>query len=150
MMIDCLIVTSITIIISEETTSTNISFGFLLLFLLFLSGGFSNSGASSSSGSRGGTAGGEGSVEDDLGNVGRSKSLVEETRPVGSNGDVGGGQDGGDLIGSDGNLLIAENESGKSASQLGGLICCDGFDPIRLNKNNDIKNEYKVGMKQVE
>merc|ERR1719195_53308 len=87
-----------------------------LLLLLLLLGGLS-------SGSRGSTAGGSGAdsrahVGDQGLQVGRLEGLGEEARPVGLNIDTGSLEDGGDLLGGDGNIVVSEDEGGVDAGEL--------------------------------
>merc|ERR1719400_1638891 len=86
-----------------------------LLLLLLLLGGLSSS--------RGGTSGGSSAdsrahVGDQGLKVGGLESLGEEAGPVGLNIDTSSLEDGGDLLGGDGNIVISEDEGGVDAGEL--------------------------------
>merc|ERR1719192_704046 len=82
-----------------------------LLLLLLLLGGLSSRsrGSAASSGS---SADSRAHVGDQGLQVSRLEGLREEARPVGLNIDTSSLQDGGDLLGGDGNIVIGEDEGG--------------------------------------
>merc|ERR1719336_3535735 len=87
-----------------------------LLLLLLLLGGLSSR-------SRGSTSGGSGTdsgahVGDQGLKVGGLEGLGEEAGPVGLNIDTSSLEDGGDLLGGDGNIVIGEDEGGVDAGEL--------------------------------
>merc|ERR1719220_3111754 len=94
-----------------------------LLLLLLLLGGLSSRSRGSTASSRGATSGGSSTdsgahVGDQGLKVGGLESLGEETRPVGLNIDTSSLEDGGDLLGGDGNIVIGEDEGGVDAGKL--------------------------------
>merc|ERR1719348_1694321 len=92
----------------------------LVLFILLLLGG------GSTSGGRGGahTASDDG---DQRLQVGRLRSLGKESGPVGLNLDTGGLDDGGQLLGRDGDIVVGEDEGGVGAGKLRGGHCASFF-----------------------
>merc|ERR1719394_658563 len=94
-----------------------------LLLLLLLLGGLSSGSRGSTASSRGATSGGSGAdsrahVGDQGLQVGGLESLGEEAGPVGLNIDTSSLEDGGDLLGGDGNIVIGEDEGGVDAGEL--------------------------------
>merc|ERR1719348_2095670 len=96
---------------------------FLLLWFLLLG---SSSGSSLGGGSGSSTTGG-GSSSDSRSNLGDQllevtalKGLGEEARPVGFELDSSSLEDGGDLLGCDGDVIVGENEGGVDAGEFSG------------------------------
>merc|ERR1719234_2054495 len=94
-----------------------------LLLLLLLLGGLSSGSRCSTTSSRGGTSSGSSAntrpnVDDQGLGVSRLQSLGEETGPVGLNINTSSLEDGGDLLRSDGNIVVGEDEGGVDASKL--------------------------------
>merc|ERR1719195_780358 len=87
----------------------------LLLLLLLLGGLSSRSRGSTSSRS---SADSRAHVGDQGLQVGGLESLGEEAGPVGLNIDTSSLEDGGDLLGGDGNIVIGEDEGGVDAGEL--------------------------------
>merc|ERR1719150_2424761 len=88
-----------------------------------LLGGLSSRSRGSTASSWSTTSGGSGAdsrahVGDQGLQVGRLEGLGEETRPVGLNIDTSSLEDGGDLLGGDGNIVIGEDEGGVDAGEL--------------------------------
>merc|ERR1719180_304652 len=86
-----------------------------LLLLLLLLGGLSSGSGCSATGSRGGTSSGSSSntgpnVGDQGLEVSRLQGLGEEARPVGLDINTSSLEDGGDLLRSDGNIVVGEDE----------------------------------------
>ncbi|GMR52802.1 hypothetical protein PMAYCL1PPCAC_22997, partial [Pristionchus mayeri] len=82
------------------------------------SGGRGVSRGSSSGGSGGTTSDSGRDRGDEVGDVDSLEGLGEESRPERLNGDVGGLQEGGDLVSGDGDLVVLEDEGGVDASLL--------------------------------
>merc|ERR1719150_1821689 len=94
-----------------------------LLLLLLLLGGLSSRSRGSTASSRSATSGGgsadSGAHVGDQGlQVSGLESLGEEAGPVGLNIDTSSLEDGGDLLGGDGNIVVSEDEGGVDASEL--------------------------------
>merc|ERR1719234_1290446 len=92
-----------------------------LLLLLLLLGGLSSGSRCSTTSSGGSTSSGSSAntgpkVGDQGLEVGRLQSLGEEAGPVGLN--INSLEDGGDLLRSDGDVIVGEDEGGVDASKL--------------------------------
>merc|ERR1719278_2576759 len=91
-----------------------------LLLLLLLLGGLSSGSRGCTASSRGATSGGSGAgsrthVGDQGLQVSGLESLREEAGPVGLNIDTSSLEDGADLLGGDGNIVVSEDEGGVNA-----------------------------------
>merc|ERR1719192_2471112 len=94
-----------------------------LLLLLLLLGSLSSGSRGSTASSRGATSSGSGTdsgahVGDQGFQVGGLEGLGEKAGPVGLNIDTSSLEDGGDLLGGDGNIVIGEDEGGVDAGEL--------------------------------
>merc|ERR1719400_859380 len=103
-----------------EKSESHVVIGFFLrLFLLFFFGSLLSSGSSWSSTtctcSRGGTDS-RSNVGDEILDVDGLEALGKKTRPERLHGDVGGLQDGRDLLGGDGNIIVGEDQGGIDTS----------------------------------
>lgn len=98
--------------------TVNSTYGFFLLFLLLLLSGGGASSGSSASGSGGGTDT-RSDVGDELLDVAALESLGEEAGPEGLDFDLGGLQDGLNLLGRDGDIVVGEDKGGVDASEFG-------------------------------
>merc|ERR1719150_198615 len=107
-----------------EQSKAHVIVLFLGLFLLLLLlGGLSSRSRGSTASSKGATSGGSSTdsrahVGDQSLKVGRLEGLGEEAGPVGLNIDTSSLEDGGDLLGGDGNIVISEDEGGVDAGEL--------------------------------
>merc|ERR1719411_2584533 len=109
-----------------EETESHVVIGlllglFLLLLLLFLSSG---GGTTSSWGSSGGgsSASSGSNAGDELLDVAAGQSLGEKAGPEGFDGDLGGLQDRVDLLTSDVDVVIGEDEGGVDAGEFRGVV----------------------------
>merc|ERR1719150_1804781 len=107
-----------------EQSESHVIVLFLGLFLLLLLlGGLSSRSRGSTASSRSATSGGSSTnsrahVGDQGLQVGGLESLGEETGPVGLHIDTSSLEDGGDLLGGDGNIVVSEDEGGVDAGEL--------------------------------
>merc|ERR1712045_219507 len=111
-----------------EETESHVVIGFLLwlfllLLLLFLSSGGSTTGSWGSSGGGSSACAGT-NVGDELLDVAAGQSLGEQTGPEGLDGDLGGLQDRVDLLTSDVDVVIGEDEGGVDAGKFGSVVHC--------------------------
>merc|ERR1719340_9811 len=105
-------------ILIEKAESHVIIFLLLGLLLLGLGGGGGTTGGSATS-SGTGSSDTRADLGDQVLQVAALESLGEESGPVGLEVDSGSLEDGGDLLGGDGDVVIGEDEGGVHAGELG-------------------------------